>query len=187
MRVFIVRHGESETNRKGLWTGWLDVPLTEKGRADARKAGALLGQVSFDKIYASDLMRAEETARTAVPGCRVETSALLREIDVGTLAGSPIASLTDDQRNALSGDGYRMFGGETREAFGGRIREFMELLEGLDCENVAVFSHAGWLRGFLNAVTGTPLPMKNIRCDNCTVGIFEYENGNWKLHSWINL
>lgn len=33
MKLYIVRHGESETNRKGLWTGWLDVALTDKGIA----------------------------------------------------------------------------------------------------------------------------------------------------------
>ena len=50
MKVWVVRHGESETNRDGLWTGWLDVELTEKGREDAAKAGKILAGTSFDKI-----------------------------------------------------------------------------------------------------------------------------------------
>lgn len=187
MRVFVVRHGESETNQNGLWTGWLDVHLTGKGREDAEKAGEFLRKISFDKIYASDLARAGETAQIAIPGCCCETSILLREINVGTLAGKPLSFLTGDQRTIASTEGYQIFDGETREAFRNRIVQFMRMLEGLDCENVAVFSHAGYLRGFLETVIGVPLPMKNIRCGNCTIGIFEYENAKWSVHSWLNL
>ena len=35
MRLYVVRHGESEANKKGLWAGWHDVSLTEKGMKDA--------------------------------------------------------------------------------------------------------------------------------------------------------
>ena len=187
MRVFVVRHGESETNQRGLWTGWLDVPLTEKGKADAEKAGAFLRQISFDRIYTSDLTRAGETARIAIPGCQCKVTALLREINVGTLAGKPLSLLTEEQRAIASKEGYRMFDGESKDAFRDRISQFMETLEALDCENIAVFSHAGYLRCFLEAIIAAPLPMKNIRCGNCTVGIFEYENAKWSLHSWLNL
>ena len=83
MKVFVVRHGESETNRNACWTGWMDVALTQKGREDATLARRLLSGVKFDKIYASDLQRAKCTAEIAIPGCQYETSALLREINVG--------------------------------------------------------------------------------------------------------
>ena len=57
MRLYVIRHGESENNLKKCWTGWYDAPLTEKGRQDARKAGTFLQGITFDKIYASDLSR----------------------------------------------------------------------------------------------------------------------------------
>ena len=50
MRVYVIRHGESESNRDGVWTGWIDAPLTEKGRVDAAAVGIILSGVSFDKI-----------------------------------------------------------------------------------------------------------------------------------------
>lgn len=187
MRVYIIRHGESENNRKGLWTGWIDALLTDMGKAEAKKAGEILGQVSFDKIYTSDLTRAIETAQNAIPGCQYETVSLLREIDVGTLAGKPLSVITDEQRAITAKSGYGLFGGETKEVFQSRIAEFMKMLEQLNCSNVAVFSHAGWLRSFFDRVVGVSLPRKNICCNNCAVGIFEYENSNWRLHSWINL
>ena len=42
MKLYLIRHGESETNRSGLWTGWLDVSLTEQGKAQAERVGRFL-------------------------------------------------------------------------------------------------------------------------------------------------
>jgi 2,3-bisphosphoglycerate-dependent phosphoglycerate mutase len=59
--LVLVRHGESEWNAKGLWTGWTDVNLSEKGREEARKAGELLKDIHFDFAYTSLLKRAQQT------------------------------------------------------------------------------------------------------------------------------
>jgi broad specificity phosphatase PhoE len=187
MKVYVIRHGESENNLKGLWTGWQDVPLTEKGQEDAQKAGDFLKQVSFDKIYTSDLVRAMKTAEIAVPGCSYEASPLLREINVGTLANQPYSVLTEQQRERISRQGYAEFSGETYTDFYGRIHALRKELEALACETVALFSHAGWLRGMLDTVLDMHVPRKNVCCNNCVIGIFEYANDVWKLHSWINL
>ena len=42
MKLYLIRHGESETNRDGLWTGWLDVSLTDNGEKDALFARSIL-------------------------------------------------------------------------------------------------------------------------------------------------
>lgn len=47
MKLILLRHGESEWNQKDLFTGWTDVDLTEKGKAEARNAGTLLRQSGF--------------------------------------------------------------------------------------------------------------------------------------------
>ncbi len=187
MLVYAIRHGESENNLKGLWTGWFNAQLTDKGREDAKRAGTFLADLNFDKIYASDLDRAKETAQTAIPGCSYEVSELLREIDVGNLAARPLSVLTDEDKVRIASEGYGFFGGESNEAFRGRIREFMEKLEGLECERVAIFSHAGWIRFFLDEIVGLYLPRKHILCGNCAIAVFQYEKAIWRLHSWINL
>jgi 2,3-bisphosphoglycerate-dependent phosphoglycerate mutase len=57
----LVRHGESEWNVKGLWTGWTDVDLSPKGHEEARLAGEALKDIQFDLAYTSTLKRAKET------------------------------------------------------------------------------------------------------------------------------
>ena len=187
MRVYIIRHGESDNNAKKLWTGWLGVPLTEKGINDAQKAGEFLRGIEFDKVYSSDLRRAIETAGTALPEYAIETSPLLREINVGSIAGHPIDSIEPAARQKASEIGYALYGGESKAQLSDRIRTFKRELESAELGTVAVFCHAGWLRGFLDDVMGTVLPRGSVICSNCAIGVFEYEKGIWKMHSWINL
>ena len=59
--LVFVRHGQSEWNALGLWTGQRDVPLTEAGRAEARKAAEHLQDITLHKAYTSKLSRAQQT------------------------------------------------------------------------------------------------------------------------------
>ena len=60
-KLVLVRHGESLWNLENRFTGWVDVPLTEKGRAEAKHAAQLLSGMSFQVAYTSVLIRAQET------------------------------------------------------------------------------------------------------------------------------
>lgn len=59
--LVLVRHGESEWNAKDLWTGWSDIPLSGKGREEAKKAAVLIKGIKFDIGFTSKLKRAKET------------------------------------------------------------------------------------------------------------------------------
>jgi 2,3-bisphosphoglycerate-dependent phosphoglycerate mutase len=67
-RLVLLRHGESEWNAKNLFTGWVDVALSEKGRAEAARGGELLVQEGLlpDVVHTSVLRRAIETAQIAL-------------------------------------------------------------------------------------------------------------------------
>ena len=150
-------------------------------------AAEIASKVSFDKIYSSDLVRAMSTAELVLPGCKYETSAMLREVNVGNIAGKPLNVIVDSNNRTMNKNGYSRFGGESKAEFKARTQAFMKMLESEPYENVAVFAHAGVLRNFLDIVLGVELPRKNIRCNNCAIAIFEYADSNWRLYSWINL
>lgn len=59
--LVLIRHGESEWNAKGLWCGWIDVPLSEKGKREAKLAASNLKDLRFDIAFTSDLKRASHT------------------------------------------------------------------------------------------------------------------------------
>jgi 2,3-bisphosphoglycerate-dependent phosphoglycerate mutase len=92
--LVLVRHGESEWNKKNLFTGWRDVDLTEKGIAEARAAGRKLKALGlrFDIAFTSALIRAqrtldlmlEELGQRNLPVIRDQA---LNERDYGDLSG----------------------------------------------------------------------------------------------------
>lgn len=63
--LVLIRHGESTWNAANRFTGWVDVPLSETGKAEARKAGERLAAegVTVDRAFTSTLQRAIETGR----------------------------------------------------------------------------------------------------------------------------
>lgn len=60
-KLVLVRHGMSEYNKLGLWTGWDDPSLAPEGIEDAKRAGEALKDIHFDYVYSADLKRAIET------------------------------------------------------------------------------------------------------------------------------
>jgi 2,3-bisphosphoglycerate-dependent phosphoglycerate mutase len=66
--LILIRHGESEWNAKGLFTGWVDVALSERGRAEAARGGELLAGAGLlpDVVHTSVLNRAIQTANIAL-------------------------------------------------------------------------------------------------------------------------
>lgn len=60
-KLVLVRHGQSQWNEKGLWQGWKDIDLTEKGIEQAKETGRQLKDIHFDYAYSSPLIRASKT------------------------------------------------------------------------------------------------------------------------------
>ncbi len=59
--LILVRHGQSEWNKLGKWTGYVDVGLTEKGIEEAKKAGEAIRGIDVHKVFTSALKRAHQT------------------------------------------------------------------------------------------------------------------------------
>ena len=67
-KLILLRHGQSQWNLENRFTGWKNVPLTEKGETEAKKAGELIKKhnISIDRVFSSLLERANRTAEIAV-------------------------------------------------------------------------------------------------------------------------
>jgi 2,3-bisphosphoglycerate-dependent phosphoglycerate mutase len=103
--LVLLRHGESEWNAKNLFTGWVDVGLSEKGNAEAARGGQLLGEAGLrpDVVHTSLLRRAIRTAELA-----------LDEIDLGWLPVRRSWRLNERHYGALQG----LDKSATREKYG---------------------------------------------------------------------
>lgn len=88
----LVRHGQSEWNAHGLWTGKTDVLLTDKGRIEARNAGLALKDINFQVAYTSTLKRAMQTLDEIkniliLPNIPIRINKALDERDYGEYTG----------------------------------------------------------------------------------------------------
>ena len=124
MRITYFVHATTIDNERGLATGWIDVPLSEKGRRQAEELrGAVVGR--FDAVICSDLGRAQDTARTAFAPLVPIVDRRLREIDYGDLAGKPSAEVKKDLLRYVD----KPFpGGESYEDVRARVAEFLDEL-----------------------------------------------------------
>ncbi|MEK7516977.1 MAG: 2,3-diphosphoglycerate-dependent phosphoglycerate mutase [Patescibacteria group bacterium] len=91
-KLIFVRHGESEWNAKGVWTGLTDISLSEKGREEAILAGSKLKNSKIDLAYTSPLIRAKQTLseiKNVLNLSNLETieNLALNERDYGELTG----------------------------------------------------------------------------------------------------
>ena len=97
--LVLLRHGESEWNKANLFTGWVDVPLSEKGRAEATRGGELMAEAGLlpDVLHTSVLRRAITTAELALAAADrqwvpVRRSWRLNERHYGALQGKDKAA-----------------------------------------------------------------------------------------------
>lgn len=150
MRLFLVRHGETEPNRLGLALGRADVPLNERGRWQARRLAEALRQEPIAAVYSSPLRRALDTAGAiAEPhGLAVEVEPGLVEMDIGQTEGLTFAQVRSGYPGLLErwlsedGPNQPMPGGERLSDVQARAWQAVEeLRQRHSGETVAVVSH----------------------------------------------
>jgi len=182
--LVLVRHGESQWNLENRFTGWVDVPLTEKGRAEARRAGELLREVRFDCAFTSVLQRAIETLDIVLEvigqqGIPIERDQALNERHYGDLQGlnkAETAKKFGEEQVHLWRRSYNIAppGGESLEDTAARTLPYFEgriMAAVQQGKNVLVSAHGNSLRSIvmkldgltkeqvlgLNLATGVPL------------------------------
>ncbi len=172
-KLVLVRHGESLWNLENRFTGWVDVPLTEKGRAEARRAAELLVGLSFQVAYTSVLIRAQETLEIMLNalGQRVPVirDVALNERHYGDLQGlnkAETARRYGDEQVKLWRRSYDVAppGGESLEMTSKRTLPFFDRAIMGDIrlnKNVLVAAHGNSIRSIVMKLdqlnTGIPL------------------------------
>jgi broad specificity phosphatase PhoE len=144
MRLYLVRHGETEWALTRRHTSRTDVPLTPAGEEQARALGLELAGVSVERVLSSPMDRALTTARLAGFADRVERNDALLELDYGQYEGLTTAEIRARR------PGWDLFrdgcpGGETVEDVAKRVRPLLEELSGVE-GNVVLFGHGHGLR-----------------------------------------
>jgi len=182
MDILLVRHGESEANAEGRLQGRLDVPLSDRGRAQARQLGGWLKQneVCWDVVYSSPLLRARQTAEllqqeAGGPGAQIEAD--LAEVSVGRLEGlgrEQIAERHPDflERPITDLADFSAYGGESYDALQARISGLLERLverHRAAGDSLLIVAHGGVNFQLFKSLICSPVPRVCIvRMGNCS-------------------
>lgn len=151
--LILIRHGETDWNRELRFQGHLDVGLNAVGMEQARRIGLRLAGEPAHRLYASDLLRAQQTARPASQGLDLAmvVDPALREQDFGQVDGMCVDEIK--QQFPLAWDGWLRFeehfcmpGGETTRQFHARIMNAVNRLAAAHRgETLVVVTHGGVL------------------------------------------
>lgn len=163
MEITLVRHAQSIWNAEDRWQGQSDVPLSDKGRAEAEKVALHMQHGRFERVVASDLSRAADTARaitSAQEGApAVELRAGLREMNLGAWCGLPHAEVVErfpEELKALQhGAPMRIGGtGESLPEFADRVMgELAAIREAAkETDRILVVTHGGVIRAVMFAL-----------------------------------
>jgi probable phosphoglycerate mutase len=181
-RLLLVRHGESEGNRDGVFTRTPLVPLTDAGRAQARaRAEWLAAHYAPAQVVTSPFARARETAAIIgdVLGLAVAVEEDLRERSYGTLAGKPYAAargLVDDERTPWWT--WCPPGGETLVEVAARAGAVLDRVARAAGDiDVVVVSHGAVMMALWQHVTGSWGERRVV--PNAGVVVTEHRNGGY--------
>jgi len=192
IQLYLIRHGESTANSEKRHASAMPYPLTKKGIWEAQKERAFYGSVGFQKLYSSDIARAEQTLKVIFgQDAEYEISKNLRELDTGTLTGRKVEDcvqkLGNEYLEAKAIWAFDRYGGDSAASITKRAEDFLKQVEALPegIERVAAFTHSGIIRAAAASVLKIPLsPTMPVKISNCCCAVFEHDEKGWRIAKW---
>ncbi|MDI6816736.1 MAG: histidine phosphatase family protein [Actinomycetota bacterium] len=151
MRIYLIRHGETQLNKEFRFIGRTDPALSEQGKAQARALAERLAVENISAIYVSDLLRATQTASIIAgdSGVDVVETEGLREIDFGNWEGLSYNEIMEHDKEILDSwienpTGVDIPGGESWRHFESRINDaFDDIMRNEHGHAIALVTHGG--------------------------------------------
>jgi len=181
-KLFLIRHGDTESNSAERYWGNTDVKLSDAGLRQAERLRDHLATERIDAVYSSDLNRALATAVTIASNHRLDITicAELREMNFGELEGLTFDEISQRYPKVTElwlkrSPKLRCPGGESLEEFNIRVSQFMDKLENhAPQEGIVIVAHSGSLRSLLCLLLGIGMERRwQFRLDLASLTILE--------------
>lgn len=185
--IYLVRHGQSETNVSDTFAGQLNTPLSELGMKQSNCLLEFFKNVKIDEIYSSVLQRAYDTIKPVADALniKIKTDDRIKEIYGGDWQGDTyehINKVSKTFQTTWKTDLYnaRCDNGESVKELCDRVVNFLlEIINKSTAENIIISTHAVPIRAILSYVTfGTAERIADISWTlNAGISVLKYENG----------
>ena len=190
MRLYMMRHGETDWNKQHLWQGRTDIPLNEKGRYVAKLTQEGLKDIPFDLAYCSPLCRAKETAQIVLDGRDIPLIEDERIIEMGFGPYEAQDMRQLDQRMRTFFEHPEQYdvpeGAESFEEVLEREASFLNELcakKEYQDKTILIATHGAALSGLLCLIKKNPISkfwLKNVH-KNCGMTIVDVQDGEMKI------
>jgi len=183
VRIWLVRHGETEWSKSGRHTGRTDIPLTPTGQQQGKALGRHLAGRQFALVLTSPLQRARETCRLAGFDAAAQVSDDLLEWNYGIYEGRTTAAVRAEQ------PGWSIWTtpipqGETVEQVGERARRVIARADAVTGD-VALFAHAHVLRILAACwIALPPIHGRSLALDSASLSILGHERETPVIQVW---
>jgi alpha-ribazole phosphatase len=180
MRLFLVRHGETDSNKKKIIQGHLDIELNDIGIIQAKNISERLKGHSFKKIFSSDLQRAKDTAKEIAKHHSIEIiyDKRLRERNLGNFSGKRAIDVDWD---SLEGNlnNKKPLNGESWNDVINRAKEFIDSLDGEG--DVLIVMHGGTIKALLHVLLERDIEelVFNYKPKNTALYVLEKRDGKF--------
>ncbi|MEO8581937.1 MAG: histidine phosphatase family protein [Patescibacteria group bacterium] len=161
-RFYVVRHGESKANLEGYIAGHLDARLTSVGKQQAKERAKDLSEIHFEEAFASDLLRAHQTAKILSTQHKliVKTTQAIRERSYGKYEGTHYEEFNGIMKELLQEYEGLLEEEQRKHRLGGEIESDYEIFQRLALflrelavtypgKNILIVCHGGIMREFL--------------------------------------
>ncbi len=178
-----MRHGETEWSKSGRHTGRSDIPLTDRGRHQARLAGERLGGNHFGLVISSPMSRALDTARLAGLGDRVQVDPDLCEWNYGDYEGITTPEIRRSVPDWTVWT-HPVPNGETAAMIGNRVDRVIWRIRAVEGD-VVVFAHGHVLRVLTARWLGLPPEAGRLfGLDTATLSVLGWERETAVIERW---
>ncbi|CAK9438713.1 uncharacterized protein LODBEIA_P29370 [Lodderomyces beijingensis] len=186
VRVFVIRHGQTDHNLQKILQGQLDTPMNATGHQQSQALGQRFSTIPIDHFVTSDLQRCQETLKYITQHQKspsVKVTPNLRERDMGKVQGMYLKDALEQY-----GPQFRNYG-EKEESLCRRVSlELKEIVEDANHENVIMCTHGGVITRFFNYLhselgyeLNEGLSAKDLRVPfNTSISIFDVDRSTGK-------
>lgn len=180
---YIVRHGQTDWNFEDKIQGFSDIPINDRGRAQAQELRRIIAEVPFDWCYSSDLKRAYETAQILIEGRQipVQIDSRLRERNYGPWEGTSGAQYKKAAIEQLEDV-------ESDESLNKRVFQFFEdVISEVQEGTVLVVCHGGVIRNIIHHILKLSCLSGDIKVENMALVRVTCLEGQWYIDEMIGV
>lgn len=184
MRIYLIRHGETDWNRQGRFQGREDIPLNATGMMQAEQCANAIRGMTFEAIITSPLIRARKTAEIIAQS--LEISQLIIEEGITERDFSKVSGMTPEEREVFYASGEKDDKEPWEDLCSRMITNLKKYGDQFYNRNIIMISHGASINAVLSALSSGMTGTGKIILKNTCINILDYENekGNLTLEEY---